>query len=161
MRKWAVLSLARMYICYGIFFRPLQTWDMLKNVDTSVTTKTSSRLAALEPCTYKKISQAWSTRYNFLVADYWYSIPHWATSHFDTSAKCALACCATAHPMPSHCSDGNGTFLQHQLMSHNRLCVVFLAPTQLRYRYTIVAWPSSAQQVGCLCLSSLLYKATN
>lgn len=34
---------------------------------------------------------------------------------------------------------------------------VFSALTQLRHRYTIAAWPSSAQKFGCLCLSSCLY----
>ena len=56
--------------------------------------------------------------------------------------------------------DGNGTSLQHQPTSLNRFCAVFLALTQLRYRYTIVAWQSPAQQVGCLCLSSHLYMAS-
>ena len=44
---------------------------MIKNVDTSVITQTSSRLAVLEPCIKVKVrsSQARSTSYNVLVAD--------------------------------------------------------------------------------------------
>ena len=43
-----VLTIVKMRI--WAFFKPLLAWSMIKNVDTSVTTQTSSRLAALEPC---------------------------------------------------------------------------------------------------------------
>ena len=77
--------------------------------------------------------------------------------------KCVLSYwLAALQPIPCLHSvfDGNGASLQHQPTSLNRLCAVFLARTQLRYRDTIVAWPSPAQQVGCLCLSSCLYMAS-
>ena len=56
-----------------------------------------------------------------------------------------------------HHSNSQSVYNTDLRMFPNRLCVVFLALTQLRYRYTLVGCPSSAQQVGCLCLSSCLY----
>ena len=82
-------------------------------------------------------------------------------SHTELKAvKCALSYWLAALQHISCIFDGNGASLQCQPTSLKRLFVVFLALTQLRYRYTIVAWPFSMQQVGCLCLLSHLYTAS-
>ena len=130
----------------------LLTWGMIKNVDTSVTTQTSFWHAAQEPCINGR-----SISYNFLVADTT-DTAHRGTSHLDTSLKCTLSYwLATLQHIPYLHStfDVDGASLQHQPTSLNMVYIVFLALTQLRYRYTIVASPLSAQQVACLCLSSL------
>ena len=148
---WRYLHLPKMRICN---FKPLLTWGMIKNVDTSVTTQISVWHAAQEPCINGR-----SFSYNFLVADTTDTAqPRWGTSHLDTSLKCTLSYwLATLQHIPCLHStfDVDGASLQHQPTSLNRVYIVFLALTQLRYRYTIVAWPLSAQQVACLCLSSL------
>ena len=133
--------------------KPLLTWVM---INTSMTTQTSSRLAALKPCIKAKVCTLSSISYNFLVADYRYStasLSYICTSHLDTSVKCTLSywLAALQHiPCLHSAFDGKGTSLHHQPTSLNRLCAVFLAFTQLRYRCTMVAWPFSAQQVSCL-----------
>ena len=124
-----------------------------KMLTLKVTTQTLSQLGALE--------QVRSISYNFLVADYGYTtatLSYRSLWHLSEVHYRLVACCTTAHTIPPQHFDGNGASLQHQMTSLNRLCVVFLALlTQLRYRYTTVAWPSSAQQVGCLYLSSHLF----
>ena len=145
------------------FCKPLLAWVVIKNADTSMTTQTSSWLAALEPC----IKTNTVNKLGLLATTSWLQTngtvqPHWATSHLDTSVKCALNywLAALLHiPCFHNACDGNGASLQRQLMPLNRLCTVFLALThKLRYRYTIV-WPFSTQ-VGCLCLSSSFYMAS-
>lgn len=68
------------------------------------------------------------------------------TQHWLAALQCILLCFHNTF-------DGNGIFLQHRPTSLKKLCEVLLAPTQLRYKYTIVACPSSVKHEQGLCYS--------
>ena len=67
------------------------------------------------------------------------SQPHWATSHLDTSVKCAISYWLVAlQPIPCL----HSAFYDKRPMSLKRLCAVFLVLTQLRCAIAIF-YPAS------------------
>ena len=111
-------------------------------------------LASIEP-------SAWRRRIGFIAPTklrvkwgWWAILWRWrATGEATVIHVCLL------HYRTSHASTVllMGTVLLYSIDRHLSICVVFSALTQLRYRYTIAARPSSAQKFGCLCSSSCLY----
>ena len=104
------------------FFKPLLTWVMTQNVETSMTTPNF-----ILTCS----SRALNKYYNFQVADYQYitaTLSYRSLWYLKSTLTCRLA--ALQHIPRLHSTfDGNRASLQHQqhrLMSLNRLRVLFI-----------------------------------